>query len=1161
MTFLDELSTRTHDDRVRAMIELGRSGRDRDTIEALARGDVYERRLALSSCWGSRDGAHVLRALSDASRRVRGLALRLAAVVCDDAQALDALQLAFGMRSDRPLVRWLAERGRGAVIDRFLDWLRGRGARRELVDALAFGTEDAVRRHLAYALEQPSAAFYRKLARAHAGILGEVLIARWRAVPGEADPVTRQLTDAHHPRIAQRAPRVGLELARVLAERGIEPDPKVWPPLVTSDARACIALAGDTGVRLPHGSFRADRVDPAVLADVMDYDPLAIAARREDLEAWTPAQRELVGAAWARVSEHHPRMGALWLAHVPPDRREVAFERFRLAMQDANGIVAPMWLDGLPLDLRAREARRHMHEVVALEPYPVRRVTGYARHLPWEEAHRALTTLLGHPDGATRAAALSELLIGVGLQKSAHVDDALAMVLARKYEQDPVRGAMWSVLAGWPRALWRREHLDRVGQALRDGLDAADLSDATAMQGERLVIGLFGVDAPWGAKWLGTLLRERGRIYDLRLFAGLTDAELRTAAPAVLEVARTWATSERTGWLLLLVQALGARMALVDGLTELAAGARDTTPLEWFAVGYTTVLMQHAPAHAALAKTVRRFLDRAWFGGILQLASVRGGALDAELAYGVCEVARRSPRDYEVVNALHVLHRRDRSAFGRLVPELLAKDPSLVCIDVVWRFLHRRRSDLLTPFLDGRPIHGRFATGKTAWLFPATTGFFRWTPTQVELFSDRLHSILRDPGRDTPTLLWALAIWPNMEYARMDRLCALADDARPAVREKAIRVLARCDASQGIPTLLECLADARARFAIYGLRRAVLELPPRRALDVLSRAPLAKVTIAKEVVRLYGELRSDAGYLRLVELDRGSLHRDVRIALLRALWDHLERDETWEVFERAVDDPDWVLAAKVGDVPADRLTDAIDRKLSKLLARVLLRPEPEARLDLLQRAPRLAVRDPERTFLAACRMRLRSRYDDETSAAVHALMQRQDEHDVPAMAEALAALHEDPRSLTVAASTLTAYDPWARASWEQALAALEAVLDRPGWQPLRVRAARSRDIPRLVELAAELADRGTLDRDVVDELRAVLSRWSNSNALSALASRLIHHAHPEARRLALWAVVTDAGARGWSEERLAQLARVRADPDPGVAGAAARVFPPREKDV
>ncbi|WP_237081648.1 HEAT repeat domain-containing protein [Myxococcus xanthus] len=136
--------------------------------------------------------------------------------------------------------------------------------------------------------------------------------------------------------------------------------------------------------------------------------------------------------------------------------------------------------------------------------------------------------------------------------------------------------------------------------------------------------------------------------------------------------------------------------------------------------------------------------------------------------------------------------------------------------------------------------------------------------------------------------------------APKEALFALVDDARPVVREKAIRVLARCDQGEGLPTLLRCLED-------------------ERVLSLLSRVPLTRVRGAKEVVRLLGELRSDAAYERLIALDGTRLHRDVRIALLRALWAHLEREPTWAIFARAVEGEEWVMAARLGDIPADRL--------------------------------------------------------------------------------------------------------------------------------------------------------------------------------------------------------------------------------------------------
>lgn len=57
-----------------------------------------------------------------------------------------------------------------------------------------------------------------------------------------------------------------------------------------------------------------------------------------------------------------------------------------------------------------------------------------------------------------------------------------------------------------------------------------------------------------------------------------------------------------------------------------------------------------------------------------------------------------------------------------------------------------------------------------------------------------------------------------------------------------------------MPTLIEAMNDDRARIAIYALRRSLLEMPVSRALLLLRAVPLEKVTVAKEVVRLLGEL-------------------------------------------------------------------------------------------------------------------------------------------------------------------------------------------------------------------------------------------------------------------------------------------------------------------
>ncbi len=365
-----------------------------------------------------------------------------------------------------------------------------------------------------------------------------------------------------------------------------------------------------------------------------------------------------------------------------------------------------------------------------------------------------------------------------------------------------------------------------------------------------------------------------------------------------------------------------------------------------------------------------------------------------------------------------------------------------------------------------------------------------------------------------------------------------------------------------MPTLLACLDDARARFAIYGLRRALFELAPGRAVALLAGAPMRKVTVAKEVVRLLGELRTPAAVARLDELSAGTLHRDVRIALLRALWDHLDRPETWAIFDRAVVDPDWITASRLADVPADRLTADTDRRLAALLARIIARPEPEARIDLLRRAGEIAVVDRDRRFLAACRARLASALDDEVSAAMGAVMARSTEADVADLGAELARLRVDPRALHVAGAALVRHEVRARASWKACARALAKVAaGDPRWSALAVTATGALAEPApLAAMLEGLGARGALDHDALAAAGPAVASIRDEDRAALLAA-LAASAHAEVRRVAVLALIADADAGGgWTPARLATLAALRADPAPTVAGAAARVWPPREDD-
>jgi hypothetical protein len=317
----------------------------------------------------------------------------------------------------------------------------------------------------------------------------------------------------------------------------------------------------------------------------------------------------------------------------------------------------------------------------------------------------------------------------------------------------------------------------------------------------------------------------------------------------------------------------------------------------------------------------------------------------------------------------------------------------------------------------------------------------------------------------------------------------------------------------------------------------------------------------KEVVRLLGELRDAAAYQHVLSLMEGKLHRDVRIAVLRALWDHLDREPTWAVYEKAVNDPDWVLASRLGDVPADRLTVKTDARLAALLAALVARPEPEARIAILQRAPSLAVVDRERVFLSACRERLASRLDDEVSAAAMAMLRRCAEADVPALEQAFTRLARDRRTLEIAARVVIAGRVVTRHSWRLMCEALERVAAKdPELASLQLRAVAARDDREAFAKAVEtLGAQGRLHGDAVSAAVGAAASLKKLE-VDELVARFLTHDAAGVRRLSLALLERVVKEKGWSPERTKQLGVLRRDADAWVASAASLVWPPREDD-
>jgi hypothetical protein len=1044
------------------MINLGRA-HDAEIIAVLAalqQGGFYERWLALQACYGSRDGASVLRLLRDPSQTLRDMALRLVALVCDDTQVHSALAT-LPVKQQHRLLIWLTRKQRYAVIDAFLL----QATTEYLPQFLPYGSAPVVARLAEQGLVCASADDWRRLATNHPVIASAMLLRQVQAT-NRFDQRLLWQANAVLASLIRSAPDQALVLVRAL---------------------------------LPHIALAQLAIQDLVFQRPQAAADLVLASGDHARLDFTPVLPRLdaarLGALVARGLLSRPER---WLARLAPALRRVAYEAGGLGWRNAEGALPLALVAALPDVLRVAEARRHLR-LPALATRPAQRLP-YATCLPWDEARATLEPFMRHPDPELRLVAVPALISAARYQHL-NLPDVLQVVRLRRYEQDPVQQAMMQALADLPPSRWQVAHLDDLGQIIRQVLDAADCSAATAAAAEHLLLALLPFHPDWCAQWLAVLSRERGQLHTYTLAQRLTADHVRRLVPALLPVFQAWEPRERAPALFHTASLFGRRLEVFPELVTL--------------------------------------LER----------------------------LTRDPRGAVAGQALTLIARYRRDRLPELVPQLLRHDPSWVTRAEVYTFLHRYRQDLLTPFLGQTAYSGRFSTGQTRFVLPLQRDFYRWTPEQQALLAQALAEVTDDEQRDTPTLRTAITQLAALPAIAPQHLLWLARQAheRLAVRDLALRALGRLDAGQGIATLLEALDDARARIAIYALRRVVLHMPVAQALDLLRQVPLEKVTVAKETIRLLGELPGSAAYADLLAFAARELHRDVRVALLRALWDSLEQPETWPVFEQAAVAADPAVAAGVIRIPAERCSPEALRRLTRLLATLLVHPAAEVRLDTLRRCATLPLPDPEHALALPLFQALDAALPDEREAAAGAVFATYAGRESALVGEAIQRILPHRRALMTTVRALQGTLPWNRS---RMLPAVRAVLAALTADPLTATVQVELTVAALLwneftALLQHLVATDLLHAEVMTAAVTALqinARRAEAADLTALETSLAGASDPRLRRLALAALVAQAQPpRGWDPERLARLQHYGADPVPLVAAAAQFTFPPEEE--
>ncbi|MBU1068954.1 hypothetical protein KJ975_05215 [Myxococcota bacterium] len=1057
-----------HQKRVRFMIDLGRQAPRTPRIAAalseLEGGTCYERCLALHACYGSRDGKVVRRALADASATVRGQALTLAVRILPDEDLCDALFDAPG-QDRKTLLGGLIRRGRLSAIDRFADRLALENDRR-LAEVLPRAASKTVARHLEQWSSMATPTHWRILARFHAGTATGELYARLSA------------TDAALPTL--------YGIYRGVLEGLVERHPDV--------ALSLIEFAGTYDFRPPVALLqKLFRLRPVPTVSPLVAHP--------DASAPSPAALGRLDAAHLRlILRERPelvRQDMSWFHRLPPAVRDELYVRHRCALADAECRLSPEVIARLSKPHRQQEARTHL-ALPSLAADRAARIR-YAAFLPWEEGFAFLEPFLSHSDADLRAGAL-QALVQMTAYEPAHLGRTLAVLAARKNEQDPVRQELFRALAAFPPGRFDEAHLDRLESIIRAALDATDISWVTSGLVQQVVARILPRFPAWAARQLAITVAERGVLGIPDMERRIDDSQMQALCPHLNPVVKTWAGREREYFLVILAQRLGRRLRVFPELV--------------------------------------RLLERIVTDSKVQMHAGEAGAL---------------------------LWRWQPELWRELVPRMVHDDPSCLALSCVVRFANAHRQDLLTPYLDAKKMpKGRFSTGKTAWLLPVYDGFGRWTRRQQQAFSRLLVGVASEKDRDAPAVAGALSRLARIPEADVAAVEGLANCEILFTRNLAIAALARWDDDAGLPELTRCMQDDRAQIAIYAVLRMIRRMSPAAALAFLQTVPLSRVTVAKEVLRLAGSLRTEAALAFVLGEEARQEHKDVRIAILRALWNFLDRPPVWDLLLRVVRDDLPEVAFQLAGIPFDELDAGGLERFNGLVTELLARGGPDERVPVLtglrdrplfEVQPVLARRlaglcdtgvPPERRLAASVLLKF-TMPGTEAAGILH---------------DTVAQLAGSPEKLTALVEAAC----WAAAMRLRHLGDLiRPVIERLGADPARVHvaarlAAWTQPPPVVSALFDAWAATGCFRAHVLLALHDDAGDWVQArppDQIHAIETALSTSPHVPLRQVALSLLVALADRAGnYDVSRRARLLAFRDDPAVEVAAPAAFVILP-----
>lgn len=843
------------------------------------------------------------------------------------------------------------------------------------------------------------------------------------------------------------------------------------------------------------------------LARYASYFPAEIAAIIEDLGGrqrialTLQTLRRLDAPLLCKLSsvDAIPNLPAVF-PQLHASQRDALYRHGGEAWRRDNGALPLEFVRELSSATRQAEAR-HAFSSPLLAAEPMVRLP-YLSCLPFQEALALAQPFLSQPDGELRAQAVAAVA-GTGRYEASSLAAILDFCQARENEQDPVRLAMLTALAALPPSRWETGHLPGFSALIDAALRARDCSHQTMLAATQWLMSIITAHTAFVVDTLPRLVERMGGMGNLRQGyweSRLSDSELLRIAPHLMGLLETWIRRDRAQVALQLVFGFGCRAKAVDSFINMLAD---------------------------LARDKR--------------GNVARSGLEALARLGL------------------------RKRVAELVPHLVQADPSWIQVSTVSSHLHRRRQDLLTPFLSARVYKGRFPSGKAAFLPAYDHGFFRWTAAQQQCYAGELLDILTSTQRNAWELYGCVeryAAMPSIDLAPLIDLARL-DSPDQGLRDKTLEALGRADAGRGVAALMQALDDSRARVAIYALRRSLMNLRPAQVLDLLGRAPRGRITVAKEIIRLAGDLRTDDAFAFLTRIEsEPKLHQDVAIALTRAYWNFLDRPEVWPRLHGAARSGPPALARATIRIPPTGLSPDSQRALSRHLALLLGHSDAQIRKETLERLIAMPPGEGEPSLYQALAARLDDVDVSLVELAASALLGVYAASSPRKLASSFAGM---TRAHSLAAVVAAYRRQLRRGQLELAASAgmlVETLLARR-WHPgLALRLAFS-ILPPEAALAlarqfdaAQLLHPGVVG-DVLDALSDTVA-GARLDPLIRVQAQLSAEGNARMRRIGLGLLCDLSTRTGWTQEMRQQLGVYRDDRDGWVSDAADLVTYPDE---